>query len=404
MMFFLPILFLKKLKKQYTTTTTQQQYPSVVVEQFPVMCRVSLSLLVLVATVPLSQSFTTTRTVAPPLLLARATSWTTRKQKLQCKDKKKLVLYNSNESPVTFDLPEEGGGTSTTTASIFNLVKGIVGAGVLSLPAGVAAFGNAPSAAIPAVALIALIGTTSAYCFSLIGRVCAYTGAMSYRDAWNRSVGESSSLLPAMSVTLKTIAAVVAYSMILADTFTSLFATVGIVGMTRTRSLLALTTGILLPLCWLKNLSSLAPFSLLGSLGMVYTAIAMAIRYFQNAYYPAGRFTVAPDLEPSFGNVGMEGALSPNVFILICMLSTAYMAHFNAPKFYTELKNNTVERFNKVVSVSFFIAILIFAAITSVGYLTFGATSDGLILNNYSTKDVLMSISRIAVAVSLVFS
>ena len=368
------------------------------------MCRLSLSLLVVVAAVPLSQSFTTTRSVAPPVLLPRATkSWTTRNQQLPCKDTTKLVLYSEAAPPVKFDLPEEGGGTSTTTASIFNLVKGIVGAGVLSLPAGVAAFGNAPSAAIPAVALIALIGATSGYCFSLIGRVCAYTGAMSYRDAWNRSVGESTALLPAVSVTLKTIAAVVAYSMILADTFTSIFATVGIAGMTRTRSLLALTTGILLPLCWLKNLSSLAPFSLLGSLGMTYTAIAMAIRYFQKAYF-TGRFTVAPGLEPSFGHVGMEGALTPNVFIFICMLSTAYMAHFNAPKFYTELKNNTIERFNKVVSVSFFISILLFATITSVGYLTFGAATDGLILNNYCTKDVLMSISRIAVAVSLVFS
>jgi amino acid permease len=210
-----------------------------------------------------------------------------------------------------------------------------------------------------------------------------------------------------MSVTLKTLAAVVAYSMILADTFTSLFATVGIAAMTRTRSLLTLTTGILLPLCWLKNLSSLAPFSLLGSLGMVYTAIAMAIRYFQKAYVAApaaGTFTVASDLMPSFGTVGIEGTLSPNVFILICMLSTAFMAHFNAPKFYTELKNNTIQRFNRVVSVSFFISILLFATITSVGYLTFGAATDGLILNNYSTKDVLMSVSRIAVAVSLVFS
>jgi amino acid permease len=80
------------------------------------------------------------------------------------------------------------------------------------------------------------------------------------------------------------------------------------------------------------------------------------------------------------------------------------MAHFNAPKFYTELKNNTVERFNKVVYISFAIAILLFASITSVGYLTFGAATDGLILNNYSTRDILMNVSRIAVAISLVFS
>ena len=38
------------------------------------------------------------------------------------------------------------------------------------------------------------------------------------------------------------------------------------------------------------------------------------------------------------------------------------------------------------------------------GFLTFGSASSGLILNNYSNADSLMGLSRIAVAVSLVFS
>jgi amino acid permease len=42
--------------------------------------------------------------------------------------------------------------------------------------------------------------------------------------------------------------------------------------------------------------------------------------------------------------------------------------------------------------------------IASIGFLTFGGNCSGLILNNYSTRDGLMSLSRIAVAVSLVFS
>ena len=314
-----------------------------------------------------------------------------------------LLLDATTASPAP-ENPAEHGGTSTTSASIFNLVKGIVGAGVLSLPAGVAAYGSAPSAMIPAAALIAIIGAMSGYCFYLIGRVCAYTGASSYREAWEKSVGESTSLLPAVSVTLKTMCAVLAYSMILADTFTSLFATMGIPGMTRTKTLFTITGGILLPLCWLKNLSSLAPFSLLGTLGMVYTTIAMGIRYFQKAYTNGMFPVVTPQLAPSFGTVGIQGALTPNVFILVCMLSTAFMAHFNSPKFYTELKNNTLERFQRIVSVSFGISIVLFSLITSLGYLTFGAASDGLILNNYSTQDALMSISRVAVAVSLVFS
>jgi hypothetical protein len=48
-----------------------------------------------------------------------------------------------------------GGGTASVPSLIFNLVKGIVGAGVLTLPAGIAAFGDAPSAAFPGLASLA---------------------------------------------------------------------------------------------------------------------------------------------------------------------------------------------------------------------------------------------------------
>lgn len=42
--------------------------------------------------------------------------------------------------------------------------------------------------------------------------------------------------------------------------------------------------------------------------------------------------------------------------------------------------------------------------ITMVGFLTFGKHCDGLVLNNYAGNDVWMGFSRIAVALSLVFS
>jgi amino acid permease len=61
-------------------------------------------------------------------------------------------------------------------------------------------------------------------------------------------------------------------------------------------------------------------------------------------------------------------------------------------------------RFNKVVATSFGISIMLMCGITAVGYLTFGSSCSGLILNNYSTKDLWMGASRVAVAVSLVFS
>ena len=238
----------------------------------------------------------------------------------------------------------QSGGTATMSNEIFNLVKSIVGAGVLSLPAGIAAFGDAPSAVIPAVILITVIGAMSGYGFSLIGRVCAVTNASTYREAWDRTVGTSTSWITAFSSTFSCLFANLAYSMILADTFQNLLMSIG-VSLTRTQTLFGVTALILTPLCLLKDLSSLAPFSLLGILGMAYTAIAMAVRYFGGAYAATGAVAVAEgvaegvavavagaggqfakDVAPAvFGSKGAMSVLSPNSFILISMLSTAYM-------------------------------------------------------------------------------
>ncbi|KAL3925882.1 MAG: hypothetical protein SGILL_000094 [Bacillariaceae sp.] len=170
---------------------------------------------------------------------------------------------------------------------------------------------------------------------------------------------------------------------------------------TRTQSLLGVTGFVLLPLCLMKNLASLAPFSLVGIVGMLYTTMAMTIRYFGGAYAPGGQFAATALAAPVFGNAGAKAALSAKSLILTCMLSNAYIAHFNAPKYLAELKNNTMGRFSQVIAWSFGSSIGLYSIITAMGFLTFGAASNGLILNNYSTQDVLMSLSRVAVALSV---
>ena len=98
------------------------------------------------------------------------------------------------------------------------------------------------------------------------------------------------SVIPAAVTTSKTAVATIAYSMILADTLRALLSTGGY-NLSRQSTLLGLTGGILLPLCLLKDLAALAPFSLLGIAGMVYTTAAMAFRYLGGAYKaPAGKF------------------------------------------------------------------------------------------------------------------
>lgn len=170
------------------------------------------------------------------------------------------------------------------------LQKSIVGAGILGLPAGIAAFGNQATALVPAIVLLVSIGCLAAYGFHLIGIVCQKTAAVSYKQAWSRSVSERSAWMPAAACLLVTACTVLTYSMILADTIPSILQTVAGINIARTPALLTVTAVVLLPLCLLRQLSSLAPFSLLGILGIAYTAAAMMFRWVTGAYSDSGVF------------------------------------------------------------------------------------------------------------------
>lgn len=150
----------------------------------------------------------------------------------------------------------------------------------------------------------------------LIARVCKMTGATSYADAWDKTRGTKTAWIVALSSALDCFMGNLSYSMILADSIRDLLSTFSIVT-TRTRSLIGVTTLILLPLCMVKNLATLAPFSLLGITGMAYTSFAIGMRYFGGAYAEGGRFAadVAANLQPSFGTVGASGVMSPNSLI-----------------------------------------------------------------------------------------
>jgi amino acid permease len=74
-----------------------------------------------------------------------------------------------------------------------------------------------------------------------------------------------------------------------------------------------------------------------------------------------------------------------------------------APKFYWELKDRE-KNYGKVVWYSFAGSMALMIATVTGGFLTFGGNSNSLILNNYSKKDALMSLSQLAVTVSLTFS
>ena len=286
------------------------------------------------------------------------------------------AMQDKVEAPDPAD--DEGASISQST---FNLVKNVAGAGVLSLPAGVAA----GTGLAPALIILVALGSYSAYTFNLLGRMCEKTGQTTFKGLGEATRGPQFGTLMDVCCTLKTFFSCLAYSLVIADSFSAILCTAGAPAIFAARNsvLFGITGCILLPLCLLRNLAVLSYTSLLGSGAMLYTTIFMVIRLLDGSYRLGGKYhaLIAPALRPAFGAAD-PWRVSVKSLVLACSLSTAFIAHYNSPKFYASLRQRSAARFSRVTSASFGIAIVLFAAITCAGFLTFGTASQGLILNN----------------------
>ena len=357
-----------------------------------------------------------------------------------------LRATRASDSRMTAPLTQERGGAPTVplSSSVINLSKNIICGGFLSLPAGIAACAQFPTAAtlLPAGGLLAFMGLLSAYCFSLIGRACALTREPSYAGAWTRSIGMRSGPLIKASLTLKTGATCLSYSMILADMAAQL------TGVPRPTALAGVTATVLLPLCLLDTSKTFGLLRYSSAAGLAATAFVtcfMGLRYFTGGYATApvaGPFLAGVPLSfhPHFGGSALGttalplfGGLTSGLFVLLSILATAFMAHYNAPAFLrdaaglrlvrepvnsdrggdhsagsqmeerlTTPTDAGIARFNKVVALSFASSAATFFAVAAFGFLTFGAGAAGNVLSNYARSDPLALGARFALGISLV--
>jgi Transmembrane amino acid transporter protein len=214
-----------------------------------------------------------------------------------------------------------GGGQATIPSEIASMTKNLIGCGALSLCNGIARCANTPTAVFASSAWILLLGAIFGYFCWLIAKICHWTGRTTYRGCWQDTVGHSGSMLVSIINGLKATGANLAYATILADTTSTLLLSAGIQHDLPRNTCLLLVTGLfVLPLCLLKNLAVLAPFSLLGTFGIILTAVAMAVRYFDGSYAPGGQYHdhIDVSLRPSFGTTNNTWSLE--ILPFVCMV------------------------------------------------------------------------------------
>jgi sodium-coupled neutral amino acid transporter 11 len=219
-------------------------------------------------------------------------------------------------------------------------------------------------------------------------------------------MGAQSTYVVDSMIAFMCMACAVIYSGILGDVSTSLLTQWQVPGVDRTKIMIAVTLTLLYPMSLIKDLSALAFTSILGFCAIMYTVLFVLIRAVDGSYrLGSGQFVTGPNalkLLPSFAkstwwNVNFSS------LVLASNLGLAYIAHYNAPNFYRNLKDTNARRFANMVSIAFTILIALYAIIMVSGYSTFGDVCQGNILLNYHAGDILSTLGRVATFASIMF-
>ena len=381
-----------------------------------------------------------------------------------------LTVVNKQQQPRRRQQERDGhalleksrGGAKETTkssipASVFNLVNNVAGAGILTLSAGMAA----GTGWIPAMIICAILGAIGSHTFCIIGDACELTGQTDFKASlllllvklflrvlsssslfspalrlgwhvslffleqqqglWAETIGKDSTYLVDSIIASMCLACAVIYSGILGDVFTPLLQSIGMDGLRRTTTIVALTVTLLLPMSLIKNLSALAFTSVLGFAAILYTVVFVTVRALDGTYsLPDGLFVAAataaasPDANvaaavatPAIDLPSFEGSSPYKVgfasLVLASNLGLAYIAHYNGPAFYRELDRTSSQRFSRMVRIAFTVLTLLYIVIMVAGYATFGTVCKGNILLNYNPSDALGLVGRIATGFSILF-
>ena len=219
-------------------------------------------------------------------------------------------------------------GTSSIPSEVANLSKNTIGGGVMSLSGGIALFANDPSAVICATGWILSLGVLFGYFCLLSGKACDMSLSATYRECWERTVGTRGGIWVAVATTLDPLMGLFANSAILSQSLRFVLRGFGLY-LSTPQCLLIIAVVALLPLCLMKNMDALAPFSAFGMAAVFLALGCMVARYLDGSYQPGGEFDdqIKEEYRPSFGKE--SNPLSFAVMPFVCMAFTSLDMHYN---------------------------------------------------------------------------
>uniref|UniRef100_A0AAQ4RKN2 Solute carrier family 38 member 5a n=1 Tax=Gasterosteus aculeatus aculeatus TaxID=481459 RepID=A0AAQ4RKN2_GASAC len=300
-------------------------------------------------------------------------------------------------------------GKTSFGMSIFNLSNAIMGSGILGL-----AYAMANTGIILFLILLVSIAILSAYSIHLLLKSAGVVGIRAYEQLGNRAFGVPGKILAACIITVHNIGAMSSYLFIVKSELPLVIE--AFLGeqwfLDGNYLIMIVSAAIILPLALMKHLGYLGYTSGFSLSCMVFFLISVIYKKFNtfcplaNAHHNA---TAAALLHTaaSGANDTCEAKLftvNPQTPYTIPILAFAFVCHPEVLPIYTELRDATKKRMQKVANVSILAMFVMYLLTALFGYLTFYGGVESELLHTYSqagTLDVLLLCVRVAVLVAV---
>jgi len=281
---------------------------------------------------------------------------------------------------------------STVGATVINLLKNMVGAGLLNV---CIAFQYASVAGGLLVMLYSAFVCTAG--FLLIGYCCSKTDAKTFRELWRQAMGAETEKVVDAVLFFHTFFSCVGYVTMIGDFCVK--SASGLIPGTifaerREASILTISLFAIFPLCLYKNLDSLKHTSVIG---LAITALSCAYIFYDVVAY-AEEYEAVETLRSHFWYVKLD------MFKTLALFNGSFSAHYNAPTYYAELEEKSFANYFKVTMYAFSIATLLFTTFGLAGFARFGDQVLGNVLKSYSPDDPMVQMSWLCMMVSTVFN
>eukprot|EP00930_Biecheleria_cincta_P041963 TRINITY_DN28858_c0_g1_i1.p1 TRINITY_DN28858_c0_g1~~TRINITY_DN28858_c0_g1_i1.p1 ORF type:complete len:438 (+),score=88.19 TRINITY_DN28858_c0_g1_i1:101-1414(+) len=272
-------------------------------------------------------------------------------------------------------------------AASMNLTKNLIGAGIFSLPSALL-----KGSALPGVLAMFSVSILCGSSFVLIAFLCQRMRCQTYREIWCMAFGKRTGGVVDAFIIVNGFFACVAYTILVSDFLQKALESIAGLHTPRTVLIWGNTLVFMLPLSHAKDLSALRYTSMMG-LAIIAAVFLYIVSDSLN------------NLESSMSNLKANAfRLDVGIFQTIAISTSAFQAHYNAPRIFGQLGRD-LSAHSQTVLQSFGTALVIYACFALAGLGLFGDAVLGNVLRNYQADgNVAIMLSWFGMAFAIIFT